>query len=128
MSAPTTHEIGLDTPDPPSLGAVRAWIRRVLTGVDPVTVSDVELVITELATNAREHATGPRRIRLAKDTHTIRVEVDDNDPDTRPVERAFSTSAYRGRGLLLVTNLCAAWGTHHHLASKTVWARLTFGS
>ena len=96
MSAPTTHEIGLDTPDPPSLGAVRAWIRRVLTGVDPVTVSDVELVITELATNAREHATGPRRIRLAKDTHTIRVEYYQRTGNAQLDVWWYRDSAYTG--------------------------------
>ncbi|EWC60627.1 PAS/Protein phosphatase 2C-like protein [Actinokineospora spheciospongiae] len=114
----------LDSPDPPSLGTVRDWSRRVLEGLDPTTLSDVELVITELATNAREHATGPRSVRLAREDHTIRVEVDDATPGSVPVERALSTSAHRGRGLLLVSKLCDCWGIHRHLASKTVWARL----
>ncbi|MCG8916548.1 ATP-binding protein [Actinokineospora sp. PR83] len=121
-----TYELHLDSPEPPSLGTVRDWSRQVLEGLDPLTLSDVELVITELATNAREHATGPRSVRLAREDHTIRVEVDDATPGAVPVERALSTSAHRGRGLLLVSKLCDCWGIRRHRASKTVWARLNF--
>jgi anti-sigma regulatory factor (Ser/Thr protein kinase) len=83
---------------------------------------DVELVVTELVTNAVLHGSEPIRLSIATDGH-VRVEVFDGDPRAdevamRPAEALMGG----GRGLQLVSVLAAAWGATPHDDGKTVWA------
>jgi hypothetical protein len=111
----------------PPLVAVRQWAARALPPTEPDFVSDVQLVATELVTNAYDHAGGADRIRLSYDGATGRllVEVDDGSSEP-PVRRDSGITGFRGRGLLLVDALAKAWGSCPRSdGGKTVWAVLT---
>ncbi|MEV6862245.1 ATP-binding protein [Streptosporangium subroseum] len=90
---------------------------------------DVELVISELLTNAVRAAlssAGPLSqvlLRLRLTPAGVHVEVSDPDP-TPPAPAAPTDLAEAGRGLALVAALSEEWG-YERLATggKTVWAR-----
>ncbi|GHF92476.1 ATPase [Kitasatospora xanthocidica] len=73
-----------------------------------------ELLVSELVTNAVQHARAPRdrlihvRFHLAPDG-TLRIEVHDADSE-KPVLRDAPVCAETGRGLLLVHELARSWG------------------
>lgn len=86
-------------------------------------VDDVELVVSELVSNAiraRAH-----RLDLALEAHhrSVRVEVSDDAPGL-PIRRQPSSDARRGRGLAIVDTLATQSGVDQHHDSKTVWAEL----
>jgi CheY-like chemotaxis protein len=87
-------------------------------------IPDAELVISELVTNALVHA-GPTcllRARLAEGI--LRLEVSD-ESDGMPDPMASDSQAEHGRGLLLVSALCRAWGVESvPEGGKLVWAEL----
>jgi anti-sigma regulatory factor (Ser/Thr protein kinase) len=94
----------------------------------PGALADLELVCTELATNALEHAAGPRRMRIRRDrkAKAIRVEIDDASPDLLPAIGTSRVNEHRGRGLELV-NALAHWGVQRDQRSKTLWAVVPAG-
>jgi anti-sigma regulatory factor (Ser/Thr protein kinase) len=119
------HRYALDSPTPVVLAHLRSWLRHNLAGIDPNVLIDLELVCTELAANALEHATGPRHLRLLHhpDRNLVRVEVDDASPDKLPTPGRSRLSSRRGRGLRLIGAL-ARWGMRRDRKTKTVWAEL----
>ncbi|MCS7478522.1 ATP-binding protein [Umezawaea endophytica] len=129
MTTPTTrpqHEFRLDDHETPPLSQVRAWIRTVLADLDPDLVADTELIATELAANAFEHAQAPRVIRLGHDDSDgiVRIEVDDAAPDVLPKPGTSTLGEFRGRGLVLIKSMGAAWGVDRYTDRKTVWAEI----
>lgn len=129
MSTPTTrpqHEFRLDDHETPPLSQVRAWIRAVLADLDPDLVADTELIATELAANAFEHAKAPRLIRLDHRgaVGIVRVEVDDAAPDVLPKPGTSTLGEFRGRGLVLIGSMGATWGVDRYGDRKTVWAEI----
>jgi anti-sigma regulatory factor (Ser/Thr protein kinase) len=117
--------LALDLPDLSVLVNLRGWVRQAVAGVAPELMIDLELVCTELASNALEHADGPRRLRLIRRSGAdqVRVEVDDASPDLLPTLGVSRSGPDRGRGLQLV-NALARWGVHRAHRGKTVWAEL----
>lgn len=91
---------------------------------------DVDLVISELITNALLHARGDRhstvgagiRLDLEYAGDALVCRVGDGSPLPPAPEQAGDT-AESGRGLLLVDALSAAWGWSHEACGKVVWAR-----
>jgi anti-sigma regulatory factor (Ser/Thr protein kinase) len=79
-----------------------------------------ELVVSELVTNAIVHGLPPVRLRLIRD-HSLICEVSDHS-GTAPHLRRARESEVGGRGLLLVAQLTARWGTRHARHGKTIWA------
>jgi anti-sigma regulatory factor (Ser/Thr protein kinase) len=129
VTTPTTrpqHEFRLDDHETPPLSQVRAWIRTVLADLDPDLVADTELIATELAANAFEHARAPRLIRLGHDDADgiVRIEVDDAVPDVLPKPGTSTLGEFRGRGLVLIKSMGAAWGVDRYADRKTVWAEI----
>lgn len=122
----------LDLPaSPQSAGAARRFATTVLadwrlTGL----ADDVDLVISELITNALLHARGDRRanasagirLDLEFDGKALTCRVLDGSPLPPTPEQAGDT-AESGRGLLLVDALSTAWGWSHEHTGKVVWAR-----
>jgi signal transduction histidine kinase len=109
--------------------AIREFSVAWRTGQDPVHVSHareqardalpgwglgghvrlVELIVSELVTNALCHGAGPVGIRLSYDGGDLRVEVHDRGAG-RPVRQHPATGAERGRGLELLDGLIELHG------------------
>jgi MEDS: MEthanogen/methylotroph, DcmR Sensory domain/Histidine kinase-like ATPase domain len=96
--------------------ACRPFVGRV----DP---DDVQLVVSELATNAVVHAGTPFSISVSSDGRTMRIAVSDWSV-VRPVVRDGSPDAISGRGLRLVAAVAGDWGVEPGPDGKTVWAEL----
>jgi hypothetical protein len=85
--------------------------------------TDAALVVTELATNAIEHARSDFTVSVVVADGGIRIEVRDWSRLEPRIQDA-SIVATSGRGLLLVDALASAWGIIHGEAVKVVWAQL----
>lgn len=107
----------------PDLAEVRRWTGEVLADLTEDEITDAKLVVTELVTNAYEHGQHPLHVRLRRTRDLIRVEVTDLSPQV-PVVGRSSVRVTRGRGMVLVGQLCRQWGAVRHAVGKTVWAVL----
>jgi serine phosphatase RsbU (regulator of sigma subunit)/anti-sigma regulatory factor (Ser/Thr protein kinase) len=112
---------------------VRAFLNRQLGQWGWQRVShEVELVATELVTNALVHADSEVDIRLREYPDRIRVEVRDSDPRP-PLPAPITASAAResesehGRGLIIVESLAASWGNSPSGRGKSVWFEMGEG-
>ncbi|MEV7387371.1 SpoIIE family protein phosphatase [Streptomyces sp. NPDC091215] len=107
--------------DPALVGEVRAAALGRLGewGLDE-TAFVMELILSELVTNAIRHGTGPVRVRLLHH-RTLICEVSDTS-NTAPHLRRAATTDEGGRGLFLVAQLSRAWGTRHLAEGKVIWA------
>ncbi|MGY5044144.1 SpoIIE family protein phosphatase [Streptomyces sp. 900105755] len=81
----------------------------------------MELVASELVTNAIRHAHPPVRLRLIRHGAGLTCEVSDGS-STSPHLRRARTFDESGRGLFIVAQLTRRWGTRHHSHGKTIWA------
>jgi anti-sigma regulatory factor (Ser/Thr protein kinase) len=83
-------------------------------------VPALELLVSELMTNAVQHGTAPIQMRLSSDGEQIRLEVADVGP---VAERPRSPQAERlgGWGLRFVDQLTESWGTQHDKDGTMVW-------
>jgi CheY-like chemotaxis protein len=87
-------------------------------------VDDALLVTTELVTNALVHAGPLCELRAVLSGTVLRLQVSDSGVGM-PDPRAAKDTDEGGRGLLLISALCAAWGTVALPAGgKVVWAEL----
>ncbi|MFI7142590.1 SpoIIE family protein phosphatase [Streptomyces massasporeus] len=107
--------------DPALVGEVRASAMRWLSdrGLDE-TAFAVELILSELITNAVRHGAGPIRVRLLH-RRTLICEVSDASNTAPRLRRAASTDE-GGRGLFLVAQLSQSWGTRYLAEGKVIWA------
>ncbi len=85
----------------------------------------MELVVSELVTNALQHASGTVTLRLIRDDALI-CEVSDGS-STSPHPRKAQPWDEGGRGLYLVGQLADRWGTRYTEAGKTIWAEKYLG-
>jgi serine phosphatase RsbU (regulator of sigma subunit)/anti-sigma regulatory factor (Ser/Thr protein kinase) len=85
-----------------------------------------ELVVSELVTNAIRYGAEPIQLRMILDEVLI-CEVSDGS-STSPHLRRAQTFDEGGRGLLLVAQLTADWGTRHATVGKTIWTEQVIGS
>ncbi|MET9145083.1 ATP-binding protein [Streptomyces sp. NPDC004042] len=90
----------------------------------PVRADDVQLCVSELATNALLHGVPPGRgFLLLLALHpggALRVEVHDSGTGDVCVPET-SAESERGRGLMLVAALADKWGVDARSPGKTVW-------
>ena len=122
------YEFAIGLPSNPPLSELRAWLRGLLADEPPDLLIDVELVATELVTNAYEHTGHLLAVRVSRpvDRPVLRVEVDDGAPDRPPRPGASSRGGFRGRGLLMVEGISKAWGFERGDKRKTVWVELPY--
>lgn len=107
--------------DPRSVGDARHFAARTLRDWRLVDLVDrVELLVSELATNAVLHARTPLTVRLRRGSGEISLYVCDESP-APPLLRRFSVESATGRGLRLVASLAAAWGVESDGTGKCVW-------
>jgi anti-sigma regulatory factor (Ser/Thr protein kinase) len=92
---------------------MRAW------GCDDA-ISDAELLVSELVTNAVLHARSETRVLVERDGTTVRVSVCDDSP-ARPRLRNYGPEAVTGRGLVIVDRIARRWGVEPSDAGKCVW-------
>ena len=90
---------------------------------DRVAPGDVQLVVSELATNAVIHAGTPFSVSIGCEGAAIRIEVQDWS-STLPTMRDGAPTAVSGRGLRLVAAVARDWGVELGPDGKTVWAEL----
>lgn len=108
-------------PGTPALSALRGRIETALADVDPDVVADVQLVATELVTNACLHGGPPVEFTLLASNGAVRLEVADGGADM-PAVRDPAPDARSGRGLLLVAATTVRWGVTVTSPGKIVWA------
>lgn len=114
------------TPGTPPLGLLRARIDTLLPERGADLVSDLQLVATELVTNAYVHGRPPVRFALTRpgSNGLLRIEVSDCGP-ALPQVRHPDLHTPHGRGLLLVAACSVRWGVITDAGpGKTVWAEL----
>lgn len=88
-------------------------------GVDAQTRRDVQLMVSELVTNAVQHGGPPIRLGFRAYTGHLIVEVEDCGP---PLPRDLvPQDVARGRGLFIVEQLSKRWGERSHDQGKTIW-------
>lgn len=82
----------------------------------------VELVISELVSNAVRHADGASALELILDNKSVTAAVTDSNPEHPTVREAIDRSG--GRGLPIVEGLSSRWGSEPAPGGKRVWARI----
>lgn len=78
------------------------------------------LCVSEVVTNAVQHAGSPQRMRVSQTGQTVRIEVIDGD-DRAPVLGEPGPLAASGRGLRIVDQLASRWGSDALPVGKAVW-------
>ncbi|MEV7865704.1 ATP-binding SpoIIE family protein phosphatase [Streptomyces sp. NPDC088124] len=107
-------------PEDAAPGRARRLARRALSRWDLEDLSDaVELLISEVVTNAVRYAERPVTLRLLR-TDVLRCEVGDDSPQLPRQRRARDTDE-GGRGLFLVNRLARRWGATRLSTGKVVW-------
>ena len=95
---------------------------QVLGAVDDVADTAV-LLVSELASNAIQHARTEFEVCIAANASSIRVDVEDGDPQM-PTLRDYIAKSIRGRGLHIVAASADRWGFEATSAGKVVWFEL----
>ncbi|MET4641363.1 SpoIIE family protein phosphatase [Streptomyces sp. NBC_01550] len=83
-------------------------------------VGTVELIVSELVTNAIRYGGGPIRLRLIQH-QVLTCEVSDSNT-SHPRPRHPHSIDENGRGLFLVAQLSRRWGSRSATDGKVVWA------
>ncbi|MFJ6251838.1 MULTISPECIES: SpoIIE family protein phosphatase [unclassified Streptomyces] len=111
------------TPEDTAPMRARRLAREALARWDLEELTDsVELLISEVVTNAVRYAERPVTLRLLR-TDVLRCEVGDDSPQLPRQRRARDTDE-GGRGLLVVNRLARRWGATRLSGGKVVWFEL----
>jgi anti-sigma regulatory factor (Ser/Thr protein kinase) len=120
-----------DVNDPAIVGRARTWARRILPGLlsrpaRPDLDDDLDLVLSELVTNAIRHGGGCTRVEIRAVGRLLRLSVTDgriSRPVVHPTDRSARES---GRGMLLVHTIARRWGVRRvrRYHGKSVWLEL----
>ncbi|MGH8993860.1 MAG: ATP-binding protein [Acidimicrobiia bacterium] len=126
-----THPISRRTPlggSPTTAGAARRYVRGVLGDhhVNAKVTGVVELLTSELVTNALLHARGAEELSVHVWPTVVRVEVEDPS-SLLPSRRQAGADAVSGRGLTIVDALSRAWGVENGARGKRVWFEVDRG-
>ena len=138
-SVPLQASLGLGAL-PSAVGCARLHARNVMHEWNLPSIADtVELVVSELVTNAVHASTGPDgrpkydaktglphvHVRLSYDRAQVLIEVWDQDP-RMPVAETAGHDDESGRGLMLVEALCERWDSAVTPGwdGKVVWAEV----
>lgn len=112
--------------DPSAPGLARAFVRASVP--DHAVADDLELIASELATNAVVHGTPPIAVAIATSEAIggpIRLEVTQGLTADRPDIRTDVASGRGGYGLRLVADLADDWGTTTTTDTLTTWASIS---
>lgn len=108
-----------------SVAPARRWAREKFeaAGLDPEVRDVLVLLVSEVVTNAVEHAAPPLLLRIDTTDELTRVEVTDRARDL-PILRDPEPFDTGGRGIKFVHDLSTRWGVESVDAPeclKTVW-------
>jgi anti-sigma regulatory factor (Ser/Thr protein kinase) len=108
-----------------SVASGRRWVVDAARaqGAGDDTVDVVELLASEVLTNAVRHGstTGTIQVHVIRHAEHLRITVRDASTCLPEVKDA-QPDEVGGRGMALVEMLAAAWGVHQHgIAGKSVW-------
>uniref|UniRef100_A0AAU1IAW2 SpoIIE family protein phosphatase n=1 Tax=Streptomyces sp. NBC_00180 TaxID=2903632 RepID=A0AAU1IAW2_9ACTN len=108
-------------PDPAAVAGMRDAVSQRLEawGLSEFGFT-MELILSELVTNAIRYGAGPIHVRLIRDRALI-CEVADSS-STSPHLRYAATTDEGGRGLFLVSQMADRWGTRYTPQGKVIWA------
>ncbi|MFD8258374.1 SpoIIE family protein phosphatase, partial [Streptomyces griseoluteus] len=125
IASSDVREWSLDAEDA-APGKARRLARTALGewGLEDLTDS-VELLVSEVVTNAVRYTTRPVTLRLLR-TDVLRCEVGDDVPQLPRLCQARATDE-GGRGLYLVNKLARRWGATRLSVGKVVWFELHGG-
>jgi DNA-binding NarL/FixJ family response regulator len=121
VGAPAAEErVHLDR-EPTAPRAARRFVDETLRRWDcGDAIETIELLVSELVTNAFLHAESVADVAIILRADAIRVEVGDDSP-TPPRPRQAKDHEPSGRGLALVESLSSAWGVEVYENGKVVW-------
>ena len=106
-----------------SPGQSRRLVRELLADADRDLIADVELLVSELVTNAIIHTSSEPRLEVHVRRGLVRVAVYDADPNP-PVARDAPPRDLGGRGLRFVNELSSRWGSEPSGDGKVVWLEI----
>lgn len=108
--------------EPAAVADARRRTRRQLAAwnVDDETAYNIQLIVSELVTNAIRYGRPPLELRLIHD-RTLTCEMRDAG-SAAPHLRHAGTVDEGGRGLFIIAQLAQAWGTRFGTRGKTIWA------
>ncbi len=111
------------------MSAARAFVTGVLSefaesGPHPLAPA-ARLVVSELASNAVQHARTPFDVDVSCNGEIV-ISVTDASP-APPQPRQPAPDALAGRGLYVVEQTCDEWGFTPTDRGKSVWGRLGSG-
>ncbi|PRY10822.1 ATP-binding protein [Kineococcus rhizosphaerae] len=111
--------------DPSAARRTRSWLREQVSSLSLTRQAQqtLELLTTELVTNAVRHGGEPIEVRFRRLDGSVRVSVSDGGPG-RPLVRHVPPTATGGRGVALVDTLARRWGSDTAATGKTVWFEL----
>ena len=118
------HELSL-RPQPVEVARARRHVAEVFDDVDDDTRSTLQVLTSEVVTNAIAHAGGDIVLCATRSPGKAHVEVRDISSQ-EPLLGLPDTDAEHGRGLLLLDALAAAWGVRPlpGRRGKAVWFTL----
>ncbi len=111
------------TQHPTSVGAARRFVRDVLMSrqVPDAVVDTVELLTSEVVTNAIIHGQSGPQLAVTVEECVVRVAVLDRSP-ALPVRRLTHLDDVSGRGVVIVEEMASAWGVERERnGAKRVW-------
>jgi len=95
-----------------------------ITGTTTTIAADVVLLASEVLTNACLHAGGPLHIVVSADDKSLRIEIDDPDPEPPRIRAPRQPGIPGGHGLHIVEKLTDRWGVVPSEHGKTVWMEI----
>src|SRR4051794_40094958 len=114
--------------DPTEVRQARQHVARACDGLMHDLVEIAQLLATELVTNALDHGAGEITLGITRSDHDLRIDVGDEGPGW-PRATTPRPDQTRGRGMLLVESMAAAWGVEPPAEKgKRVWFRLRIGA
>lgn len=115
-----------------SVGRARTYARHIVEhsvpGISEEHVALVELLVSELVTNACRYGTEPGdsvAVAISASTGGAQIQVHDATR-RRPHLKPHNPARQRGRGLLIVEAVASNWGVADRPLGKIVWAELAW--
>jgi anti-sigma regulatory factor (Ser/Thr protein kinase) len=127
LTAAATYAGDADAP-----AHARRWCRNQLAGSFPPSkavadlLDDIELVVSELATNAVRAGCVEFSVTVSADHGLVRIAVTDAAEGTPTLMHAAFDDVH-GRGLAIVSALAGRWGVSPSGGEKQVWAEFPIG-